>query len=229
MNSGDDKEKAGTKRAMISKDSQVVLIWAIAASIIFSACAVLSWSFIEDITYNGKVIGELNSTNKALKDNKSASDTIKTELGKLNDDENLIQLRASTDDSALQVVLDALPTVDNRASLAASLQDEILTPSRSDNVSLQNINMNDASSSENRTTTGGKTVSGPQPIDFSFVLLGDEAAIQKALKNIERTIRPIVVTNMTINSGNELRVTIGARTYYNPLMLYSLADKKVER
>jgi hypothetical protein len=219
-----DKEKAGTKRAMISKDSQIVLIVAAAAAVIFSACAVLGWSFIEDIAYNGKVIGELNNTNSLLKSNKTAADKIKSELGKLNDNGVLKQLRTSTDDSALQVILDALPTTDNRASLAASLQNEILSRS---GASVQSINVNDASSSENKTTA--KAASGPQPIEFSIVILGDETAIQNTIKDIERTIRPIVITNMVINSGGELRVTITARTYYRPLISYNLTDKKVER
>ena len=220
------KEDPGTKRAMISKDSQKVLIFAIVASIVVSACGVLGWSFIEDITYNGKVIGELNATNSALKDNKKASEKIKYELGKLNDDNTLKQLRASSDDSALQVILDAMPTKDSRSSLAASLQNEILSRS---GASVQTINVNDASSSENKTNAGGKVTSGPQPIEFSIVLLGDETAIQNTLKDMERTIRPIIVTNMTINSGSELRVTITAKTYYNPLIEYNLTDKKVER
>jgi hypothetical protein len=220
------KEEAGTKRAMISKDSQVVLIFAIVASIVVSACGVLGWSFIEDIAYNGKVIGELNTTNSALKGNKTAGEKIKYELGKLNDDSALKQLRADSDDSALQVILDAMPTKDSRSSWAASLQNEVLSRS---GASVQTINVNDASSSENKTNTKGKTTSGPQPLEFSVVLLGDEAAIQNTLRDMERTIRPIIVTNMTVNSGSELRVTITAKTYYNPLTEYVLTDKKVER
>jgi len=104
------------------------------------------------------------------------------------------------------------------------LQNEILSRS---GVSVQTINVNDAASAENKTNA--KATSGLQPIDFSVVLLGDEATIQNTLKDIERTIRPIVVTNIIINSGSELRVTVTARTYYNPLIKYTLTEKKVER
>lgn len=226
MDKTNKKEEPNTKRAMISKDSQIVLIFAIIASIVVSACGVLGWSFVEDITYNGRVIGELSATNVALKDNKKASEKIKYELGKLNNDSTLRQLRASSDDTALQVILDAMPTKDSRSSLAASLQNEILSRS---GASVQTINVNDASSAENKIGVNNKAASGLQPIEFSIVLLGDETAIQNTLRDMERTIRPIMVTNMTINSGSELRVTITARTFYNPLIKYNLTDKKVER
>jgi hypothetical protein len=223
-----DKEKAGTKRAMISKDSQIVLIFAIVASIVVSACAVLGWSFIEDIGYNGKVIGELNSTNTSLKDNKTAGDKVRHELEQLNNDGDLKQLRASSEDSALQVILDAMPTWDSRSSLAASLQNEILNRS---GVSIQTMDVNDASAVENQVNLGvdAEETAGLLPIEFSVVLLGDETTIQNTLRDIERTIRPIIVTDMTINLSDEYRVTLTAKTYYNPLMTYKLIDKVVER
>ncbi|MCL1930142.1 hypothetical protein FWF93_03325 [Candidatus Saccharibacteria bacterium] len=222
------KDEPNTKRAMISKDSQLVLIFAVIASAVVSACGVLGWSFMEDIIYNGKIISELNTTNDALKENKIASEKIRDELGKLNDDNVLKELRASSDDSALQVILDAMPTQDNRTDLAASLQNKILSRS---GALVQSFNVNEAASSKNRTNLRGAAtaVSGAQPIEFSVVLLGDEATIQSTLRDIERTIRPLVVTNLTINSGPELRVTITARTFYNPLIEYVLTDKKVER
>jgi len=226
-----------TKRAMISKDSRSVMIATTVAAVILSVSVVLGGSMIEDIAYNGKVIDQLNETNSRLESNKQNASKIEAALNNLNKSESLKQLRVNADDEPLQVIIDAMPTNDRRATFAASLQSKVLNQS---GASLQSLNVNDGQSSENTKTTTVPTTSttmtstgnGPLPMEFSASLLGDAMVVTNTLKDIERTIRPISITSMTITPASnktDLTVDINAVTYYNPLLNYAITEEVIPR
>ena len=142
----------------------------------------------------------------------------------LQTDKNLLALRASSDDTAFNVVLDALPTEDDATALGSSIQEKVLAGS---GVYLQSF---DYSSSD--SATSGHTPVGASPearaITFRFKISGTYDSIKAALGNIEKTIRPIIVQSIEIDGTvSELSATITAMTYYVPKVHYGLGQETV--
>lgn len=217
------------KRQQIQNANRAMLIWVAAASAIVTVCIVLGYNFTQTLMYNNKVISAKNQTNKILKDNISTIDELKQNVNKLQTDRNLIALKASPDDTAFQVVIDALPTEDDRTALASSLQGRILAQS---GVSIEQVSVTESTSSYNTgatADTGASDDSLAQVINFNFVIGGDYASIQKAVQDIERTIRPINITSMTVQGvANQLQATVNATTFYVPAVIFQLGSKEVQ-
>jgi glycine/D-amino acid oxidase-like deaminating enzyme len=110
-------------------------------------------------------------------------------------------------------VLDALPTTLDPAALATSLQQAVLNRS---GVTVENISV----PSEVSSTGGGAAIdtsSTPQEAKFTFVASGSYSQMRTLVHDLERTIRPIKVTGITLNGTDaSLRATFDATTYYQP-------------
>ncbi|MDR1300732.1 MAG: hypothetical protein LBK50_03425 [Candidatus Nomurabacteria bacterium] len=224
--------KPSKMRGVISKDTQQIMLFAVLTAIVVAVCLVLGVNFIEDINYNSQIIGELSVTNNTLKNNIDTTKTLDGNIEDLKKNKSLQKLRINANSSPLEVILDSMPTIDNRSALAASLQNSILSKS---NISIQSINVNDSASAENATATSSTSrqtsgsVGNALPVQFSVVLIGQYEAIQTAIKDMERSIRPITIDTITINGGGELRASITATTYFSPLIDYKLGSKEVIR
>lgn len=227
----DDNTRALTavrKRQQIQNANRTMLIWVAVASAIVTVCLVLGYSFVQTIMYSNKVISEKNKVNKVLKDNITAIPGLKDNVNKLQTNKNLIALKASPNDTAFQVVIDALPTVDDRTALGASLQQKILAQS---GVAIEQVSVTDSGSSVIGTTgVEGENVSTEvQTINFSFTIAGTYDSIAQAIKDIERTIRPINIDSVTIQGTSDaLQATVNATTYYVPGVVFSLGSKEVQ-
>ena len=218
------------KRQQIATANKQMLVWVAIAAVVVSICAVLAWNFVQRIIYQAKVNNRIGETAKVLADNISAIDSLTTEVNKLSTNKNLNLPNLRLDDStAFQVVLDALPTEDDRTALGASLQDRVLNLS---GVSIEQLAVttggsgvvitgtDDAVGSSNRPTA--------QPITFNLGLRGDFISIQEAIKDIERTIRPIIITTISLQGTDDrLQATISATTFYVPRVNYVLGSEEV--
>ncbi len=226
----DDNAKTLTavrKRQQIQNANRTMLIWVALASAVVTICLVLGYNFVQTIMYNNKVISAKNATNKVLKENIAAIDTLKQNVNALQADKALIALKADTNDTAFQVVIDALPTVDDRTALAASLQQKILAQS---GVTIEQVTVTDTSAAlSSGATAAGSVASQVQQINFSFTIDGDYASINKAIQDIERTIRPISIDSVTLQgTANQLQATVAATTYYLPSVNYQLGSQEVQ-
>lgn len=235
-NSNNDKGSKGLtgvrKRQQIQAANRAMLIWVGVAAAVVTICLVLGYNFVQRISYNGKVIAAKNETNGILKQNKENIQLLKNNVNKLQANQSLLALRADPNDTAFQVIIDALPTVDDRTALAASLQDRILAQS---NVRIEQVSVTDiAASSPVITTPDGESTlinvaPSYQTINFSFVISGDYSSIASAIRDVERTIRPIVIDSMTIEgTANSLKATVNATTYFVPGVVYTLGSREVQ-
>jgi hypothetical protein len=193
---------------------------------LFGLTCVLAYNFIEDIIYNGKVLTELDATSRTLETNISNSKTLKNNIGDLNKNTTLSNLRVDQKDQPMNVVIDSMPSLDDRPSLASSLQKVILAKH---GASIYSIGVNTSSASTNLATS--KTTANYLPITFDFTLVGSQDAIKATIIDIENTIRPIMITNLilTANGDAEMRAAVTATTYYSPLTNYAMTDKVIER
>ena len=230
----DNKPLTGVrKRAQIASANKQMFAWVAIAAVVVVVCAVLMFNFVQRITYQAEVNGELNKTAQTLSGNIDTIDSLKKEVDKLNTDKNLNLPNLRSDDStAFQVVLDALPTEDDRVSLGSSLQQRILAPS---GISIEQISVTGVGSvgvdaSEVDEAGEGASIVNPeaQAITFSFVIHGNYDNIQNALRDIERTIRPITIDSLNLQGTDEaLQATVNATTYYVPKVDWRTGEKTI--
>lgn len=228
----DNKPLTGVrKRQQIDSANKQMMMWVGIAAAVVTICSMLSINLYQHIMYQSKVISKKSETDKVLKDGIDSVSKLMSNVNALQTDANLLALRVDSSDTAFNVVLDALPTADDRTALGSSMQDKILAGT---GVKLESFDPNYANSAANTTATTGTTSSissvkpGAQAIKFTFTISGTYESINTALLAVEKTIRPIVIDSIIIQgSDDDLRASISATTYYVPRANYVLGEEKV--
>lgn len=198
------------KRQQINAANRMVFAWIVAASLVIGTCGVFAQFLIRQLAFNNKIYGTLVTTSDTIDKNIAAYDGLKASVVKLVADVNLNALKKGDNSTALQVVIDALPTEENRSALATSMQTEVLGPA---GVTINSFSVTDSDTAGNGLVQGTDASS----FDFSFSITGSYAQIQQAIKNMERSIRPITVKSISVQGTSEkLDANITASTYYQP-------------
>lgn len=215
------------KREKIQQANKTMFLWVVIASAAVAICLVLAQFLIRQMLFNQKVIGVKGQTNSTLVSNKKTFETIKSGVDKLISNNSLSSLKVAQTDTALQVVIDALPTSDDRAALATSLQQVVL--SRSGAV-IDSISVTDQSSIVTPgTAVAAPEVTTPQEIKFNFVLVGNYSQINQTISDMERCIRPFSIDRMQIEgNGSQLRASMSAKTYYLPAKTMSVKTEALK-
>lgn len=226
------------KRKQIADARQQVFIWVALGSAVVVSCLMVAWNFIQRIQYQGSVNGEIAKAEKQLKNNISSISELQKNVDTLKSDKLLNKQNLKSDNSTVfQVVIDALPTNDDRTTLGASLQERILNDSGAtiDGIEVQGDDQSTdttsdlTSSSETTSGDGSSIYPVAKPITFKVTLKGDYNSIQKAMENIESAIRPIVINKVSIDgTENGLQATIDATTYYSSNVNYRTSQKEVK-
>ncbi len=239
--SSDGKSLTGVrKRQQIDSTRKQVVFWVAAAGCCVVIALIAGVRLWQKIQYQNKVNSQLQTAEKTLKSNVSAIDLIRTNVDALKSNEqlNLSQLK-SDDQSPLQVVLDAMPTQDNRVALGSALQDKVLSLHGatiqsltvvSDDTSSSSTDTTTSSDSSSSSSTGGSSLNvAAVPIEFSVELSGDYNSIQKTVEDMERSIRTIIINSMTIDgTDDKLSAKIVATTYYTPKINYKTSTTEVK-
>ena len=231
--SNDDKMTGMKKRQQLVQTSKNIFVWVAGAAVIVTICAVSIQFLVQQGFFNQKIIDEMQKTERTLSSNVQNIEKLKDEVNKLRLDPNLAKVPVNSaipaESSNLQVVLDALPTKNDSASFANSMASVILPRS---NVSIEALTAGEqvvASASATATPTVTVTPLTPQTLSFSATIKGSYEQITQALLDIERVIRPIKITQLTIQGSDaSLGVTIQGVTYYLPAASVELGSKKVE-
>lgn len=209
------------------KDRDILFLCMSVTAVIFSACLVIGLNFIDDINYNGKILSELNNTNKILSKNITAAQKLNERIEKLNDNEDLQKLQISDKTTPLQVIFDSMPANYNAVSWQSSLKENVFDKS---SVSVVSLSVIDNQLSEIAGTEGAN--SDVIPVKWSATLSDDVNGLQGAIKDLERTIRPIIIDSMQWELGSSTsanQLTINATMFYAPLINYNLGSKVVSR
>lgn len=224
------------KRNQIAKANRTMFIWIAVASALVGTAVVVSIFFAQQLFYNEKVLSEQQKTVDTLKHNNNVVSELQDQIRVIDTNSNLAAVKASDQDQALQVILDALPSDANSLALGASLQNKLLTgvPGLQPIQSLQVTPVAGVESESAETTVdaGGEgDESVPNSISFNFVVVGTQDALRQVLENLERSIRTIEVTSVRIENqaNNELVMTVNARAFYEPSVKLELKDKAIKR
>lgn len=211
------------KRQQIQTANKTMFLWIAGAAVALAMAVVGGQLLVRESLFNGKIISEKGKTLETLDDNIAAVEGLKTEVNKLTANSDLSRLKTADNDTALQVIIDALPTADDRTALGASLQQVILARS---GVTIDSISVTESGVQEEVITGDAST---PSEITFSFTIIGDYDRIRSALRDIERSIRPINIENIEVQgTAQSLQATISAKTYYLPPKTVQLGSKEVQ-
>lgn len=219
------------KRAQISKANRTMFLWIAAASVLIGAAVVVSFFMVKILIYNEKVLAAKQETDSNLTHNLQSVDALKDEIRALDANEALASAKARESDQALQVVLDALPSEANSLALGASLQNKLLIGEGA--ISLESIQVTPVDGVETGLT--GETVvdatadtAQANSIPFQFSVKGSEAGLRTVLSNLERSIRTIQVTSVSISgeAGGQT-MTVQGVAFYEPAKQIKLYEAVV--
>ena len=220
------------KRQQISRANQMMFLWIAGVSVVIGFSLVLMVFLVQRIWFGEKVIAEKNKTVATLEKNLAVVPQLKDNIRVLNTNENLKTTRLNDTDPALQSVLDALPADANSTAMASSLQTKLL--SGVPGVQIESLKVEPVSGIEtntNATVTGDNSDPGSGTIGFSFAVsttTGNQDGLRQILQHIEKSIRPFLITNLTIESqGSRIVMTVTGKGFYEPAQSVQLTDKVV--
>lgn len=212
------------KRQQIHTANRMVFVWIISASLVIGICGVFAQFLIRQLLFNNQIYGALASTSSTLDKNIKAYDGLKSSVVKLVADTNLSALKKGKDSTALQVIIDALPTQEDRSALATSMQSEVLGPA---GVTISSFSVVSADSSD--VTSSSIESTNASSFSFNFSITGSYDQVKQAIRNIERSIRPITIKSIDIQgTSDRLSANISAVTYYQPAKDIQLKEREVK-
>lgn len=218
------------KRSQIAKANKTMFLWIAIASALVGVAVVVSIFLTQKLLYSEKVLAAKQDTVSNLTHNLSVVEALKDEIQALDANSALLSVRANDTDQALQVVLDALPSDANSLALGASLQNKLLA-GITGNYSLESLQVTPVSGVESQTvgtTVDASKSTSNQNISFTFSVKGDQAALQQVLNNLERSIRTINVTHLSIETrASELTMNVQGEAFYEPAITLELKEKTV--
>jgi hypothetical protein len=199
------------------------LLWGGGAAVIIGVSAASSQFLVGEAIFNSAIISAKAETNRTLKHNVENVKALETNVNRLLADEVLAPLRADEGDNNFRVVLDALPTTGDPITFANSLQSVI--------VKHPGVTIAKLSTDERKDIPGGALHdSAPRTLRFSVEIGGEYAAIKAVLGDIEKSIRPIHITSLSVTEGTQkLSAKIAGVTYYQPEKSLKLKAESVER
>ncbi len=226
------KDAALRKRTQIAKANRTMFIWVAVVSAIFGVALVVAIFLVQMLMFNERVLAEKNKTIATLKiDNENVS-KLESQIRVLDTNQALINSKADSDDQAVQVILDALPSDANSLALGASLQKVLLA--NISGLELNSLQVDpvvgvETTSDDAVVDSTSETSDIASPITFSFSVTGDETAIKNVFTNLEKSIRTIDVISFKIEGqGSDCVLTVQARAFYEPARVVELKDKTVK-
>lgn len=227
-----DKKVALRKRTMIEKANRTMFVWVACASVVVGVSIVAIIFLVQMLMFNEKVLAEKNRTVATLKQNNANVPDLEAAVRVLDTDQALIDAKANSDDQAVQVILDALPSEVNSLAFGSSLQTKILnipglTIDKMQVDPVQGIESFEMGTSQNAVSDDSSSSQGE--ITFRVSVIGSEAVLKQALLNIEKSIRTIDITMLKIETQtNANMMTIEGRAYYEPARTVELKEMVIK-
>ena len=217
------------KRQQILKANRAMFLWVAVASVVVGFSLVLAIFLFQKISFGEKVLSEKSKTLSTLEDNLKAVPALRDNIRVLDTNEALKSTRINDSDLSIQSVLDALPADANSTALGSSLQSKLL--SGVDGVTLDAIKVDPVNGVETSEDSAVTTDSGENTISFTFtvsVANSKPDALREVLRRVERSIRAVNITSLTIEQqGSRLVMSASGHAYYEPARTIQLRDKVV--
>lgn len=208
--------KISNKRQQVAQANKAIFLWVAGASVVVALSLVLLQFLVRSAIFNQDVISQKSKTNDTIVKNIDNAELLRKNVDALVADTGLASIRVNPEDSALRVILDALPTTSDTTALSNSLHSRVIGPSGIKVDSISAGALNDGSE-EFGLTDVAVTTGATNSIPFVVSVTGSGDITKSTLLNIERTIRPLNVTMLDIqNSNGILATTIYGEASYLP-------------
>lgn len=222
------------KRQQIAAANRTMFIWVAVASVVVGA-AVVGVVFLAQLAFfNERVLAEKTKTATTLDKNLKVIDDLKDQVRLMNTNQALRESMAPGETQPIQVVLDALPADANSSALGASLQQKFLNDPKLmlESIRLDPIAGVEASSDSSVEDASDSDSASDNSIHFGFnvsVAAADVSALKELLQRLERSIRAIDVTSVTLESqGTRLTMSVEGNAFYEPAKTVELKDKVIK-
>lgn len=221
------------KRAQIAKANRTMFLWIAVSSAVVGAAVVVAYFLVQTLLYNEELITEKNKTVQVLERNLEVIPDLEAQIRAIDTNTDLALARASDEDRAIQVILDALPSDANSLALGASLQSKLLSGVeglRLDSLQVDPVIGVETLPDGSVVDASGSGDGSSFAITFQFTVSGTPTALQQVLNRLERSIRMIDIENLRIETqANSQVMTVNARAFYEPAKSLMLMDKVVPR
>lgn len=215
-----------TKRIQIDRAQANVVIFVAVAAFITVFSLVSSKALLSKRGFQNRVITEKEKTLKTLKSNNDAAAKLVASYKSFNGTtDNLLGGNPSgtgdKDGDNAKLVLDALPSRYDFPGLTSSIAKMIT----SKGGALQNITGTD----DEVAQAGNTSSSAPVEMPFQVDAKSSPDGIQSILETFGKSIRPMTITKLTLSAedSNSLRVSISAKSYYQPKKTLEIKTKEV--
>ena len=226
--SANNKDVAVRKRQQIDSSRKTMFVFVAGAAFLAGIALVISIFLIQQIVFHSKVIIEKQSTIFRLDKNLESVDELKKNVRVLETNSALNSVKASSENSALQTVLDALPDNPNADAFGASIKNKFVDTVEGltlDNLSVTSPNSQGEESEDNNS----ESADSPNTLHFSLEVSGSADKLRELLTKFERSIRVIELKSFEIHtSEDKLSLTIQGVAYYEPAQKIHLEKKVVK-
>lgn len=208
-----------TKKSQIDSSNRTMFLWVIGVSIVLGIAIVLVVFLAQMLLFNERVLSKKSGVVKDLEASLQAVPELEANVKKLDANQALIDSKTESSDRAIQVVMDALPALDNSLALGASLQNKLLDGIPGLTVTSLQV---DEAIEKTDNNAGGS-------LSFTFTVEGDDQILQQVLVRLESSLRTINVEHVGISSsGNKRSMTIKGQAYYEPAVRVELKEEIVK-
>lgn len=205
------------KRQQLTKTNKRTFGWVIGASVGVTICIIVAQFLVQQALFNQKIIEAKTAAQTIVKQNQKNAPLLKENIDALaaNADLAKVKVAGAADGQAsnLRVILDALPASSDKATFANSLATAIFPRS---GVTVDSLSVGDTQVSAG-VVSGASGSDSVQPLNFSATISGTQEQLRLALVDMTRVIRPIKITQVSLQGESSgLKVIITGLTYSLP-------------
>lgn len=228
------QDTALRKRQQIANANRMMFMWVAGVSAIVGIAIVASIFLLQKAWFNEKVLAEKSKTASTLVKNNEVVSELKDQVRVLNTSQALKDVMLEGETQPVQVVLDALPSEANSSALGASLQEKFLT---SEGLTLEALSVDpvqgiESQDDESVQDASTDTTNAENIISFNFAVstpVGNASALKDLLQRLERSIRPITLTSLNVETqGERLVLEVDGHSFYEPAKTVELKTKTVK-
>lgn len=228
------QDTALRKRQQIANANRMMFMWVAGVSALVGIAIVASIFLLQKAWFNEKVLAEKSKTASTLVKNNEVVGELKDQIRVLNTNQALKDAMLDSEDQPVQVVLDALPSEANSSALGASLQEKFLTK---EGLTLEALSVDpvqgiESQSDGNVQDASEASLNGENIITFRFAVsanVNNASALKELLQRLERSIRPVDITSLDIETqGERLVLEVNGHSFYEPAKTVELKSKTVK-
>ncbi len=216
-----NKGVAIRKRQQIDSSKRTMFVSVAVAALVVGAGIVVAYFLVQQILFNTKIYLKKQATLDTIKSNIKSADELKKNLRVLDTNAALNSVQTSGESTAVQVVLDALPSDVNADALGASLQTKFVGMVNGLSIESLQVEVTEDESS-------GTDITSPS-IDFTLTVSGSASGLKELLTRFEKSIRVIDTTRIDIQSNSDqLTMTVYGKAFYEPARVIELETEVVK-